>query len=365
MLQIMDRHGVPGAALAIAKDGKLVLAKGYGWSNLSTHEAVQPTTLFGLASISKSLTAVATLKLVEQGKLGLEDGVFALLDNIKPAAGARVDPRLRFVTVRQCLDHSGGWDRGVTGDPVNWEPQICGAFGLRAPLSPRQLLSFLLGVPLNFDPGTEMKYSNVGYAILGEVIARVSGQAYERYVTENVLAPMGIKGPGLHAFDGKYMAREALRYLVGTYVPLLPQKLPMVDAAGGWVASVVDLARFLTNLDGSRGDPILGDEMRKVMLAAPSPPLKPRENGTWFGLGWDSAKVSGKTIAYYKEGSDQGMRTFMKRAPTGVNWALLYNASMEFDPQDTRAVASTVQHVRELVEGVGKHPDIDLFKEFP
>src|SRR5690348_10047421 len=70
MLRIMDRHGVPGAALAIAKNGKLVLAKGYGWSNVTTGEPVQPDTLFGLASLSKGFTTVAILKLVEQGKLG-------------------------------------------------------------------------------------------------------------------------------------------------------------------------------------------------------------------------------------------------------------------------------------------------------
>jgi hypothetical protein len=75
--------------------------------------------------------------------------------------------------------------------------------------------------------------------------------------------------------------------------------------------------------------------------------------------------VKGDTFGYYKEGSYQGMRTFMKRNPTGINWALLYNASMEFDPQDMQLAAGTVQEVHKLVEGFGKYPDIDLFKEYP
>jgi hypothetical protein len=75
--------------------------------------------------------------------------------------------------------------------------------------------------------------------------------------------------------------------------------------------------------------------------------------------------VKDTTISYYKEGSYQGMRTFMKRMPTGVNWALLYNASMEFDPQDRQMAASTVSEVRQLVEDLGKYPDIDLFKDYP
>jgi N-acyl-D-amino-acid deacylase len=364
MLDIMERHGIPGAAFAIARDGKLLLAKGYGWADVTTGAPTTPTTLFGLASLSKPLTAVATLKLVEQGKLGLDDAVFGILNDLRAPAGARVDPCLADVTVRQCLNHSGGWDRGVRGDPVNWEPLICRACRVRPPLSARQFLEFMLGRPLDFKPGTEQRYSNVGFVILGQVIAKVSGQPYERFVLDNVLRPMGIKQAGLHGFDGKYILGEAMRCLAGTLIALPALLLPMINAAGGWAASVVDLARFLTNLDGSRGEPVLGEETRRLMIAPPPGPLKPRENGTWFGLGWDSVVVKGKAFGYYKEGSYQGMRTFMKRLPGGVNWVLLYNASMEFDPQDTRIATNAVQEVHQIVEGNDKYPDIDLFKEF-
>jgi CubicO group peptidase (beta-lactamase class C family) len=365
MLKIMDRHGVPGAALAIAKNGKLVLAKGYGWANAATGDPVQPDTLFGLASLSKTFTTAATLKLVEQGKLALDDRVFDVLNHIRPPRGARVDPRLGAVTIRQCLNHSGGWDRAVHGDPINWEPQICRAYQVRPPLSPRQFITFTLTLTLNFDPGTDAKYSNVGFILLGEVIAKVSGQPYERFVAENVQQPMGIRRARLHARNGQYLVGEALRHLAGTLIPLPAMLLPMVDATGGWIASVVDMARFLTNLDGSRGEPVLKEATRKAMLAPPPPPLKPRANGTWFGLGWDAVRVEGDAFTYYKEGSYQGMRTFMKRLPTGVNWALLYNASMEFDPQDMQLAAGTVHEVRQLVERFEKYPDIDLFKEYP
>jgi len=365
MLQIMERHGIPGAALAVARNGKLVLARGYGWANVQTGEAAQPETLFGLASLSKPLTAVATLKLVEQGKLSLDDPVLDRLKDIQPPRGGQVDPRFRTVTIRQCLNHSGGWDRMVTGDPINWEPQICRMFRVRPPISASQLLSVILGMPLNFNPGTDAKYSNVGYILLGEVIARVTGQPYDRFVIENVLKPMGVTRAGLHGFDGKYILGEALRYLAGTLIPLPPMLLPMINAAGGWTASVVDLARFLTNLDGSRGKPILGDKLRQQMLEPPPRPLQPRPNGTWFGLGWDSVLRTDKTVSYFKDGSYQGIRTFMKRLPTGVNWVLLYNASMEFDPVDMQITASTVQEVHQFIERHDKYPDIDLFKEYP
>ena len=71
-----------------------------------------------------------------------------------------------------------------------------------------------------------------------------------------------------------------------------------------------------------------------------------------------------KTYSYFKDGSYQGMRTFMKRLPNGVNWVLLYNASMEFDAQDTQIAASTIGEVRQMVERLDKYPDMDLFSEY-
>jgi hypothetical protein len=75
--------------------------------------------------------------------------------------------------------------------------------------------------------------------------------------------------------------------------------------------------------------------------------------------------VEGKAVTYFKNGSNPGMRTFLKRLPTGVNWALLYNASMEFDPVDMHLLASTVKEVHQLLKRLDKYPDIDQFKEYP
>jgi N-acyl-D-amino-acid deacylase len=364
MLDVMDRHGIPGAAFAFARGGKLLLAKGYGWADVTTGAPAEPNTVFGLASLSKSITAVAALKLVEQAKLGLDDPVLGILKDLQPPRGSRMDPRLSQVTVRQCLNHSGGWDRAVKGDPAAWEPQICRAFRLQPPISPWQFLEFMAGQPLNFDPGTKQIYSNVGYVLLGEIIARLSGRPYHRYCTENVLKPMGITRAGLYAADGNYVPGQAVRCLAGTLVALPALRLPMMDAAGGWNGSVVDMLRFLTNLDGSRGEPVLGEKMRQAMVQQPAAPLRPRDSGTWFGLGWDIVLMKDGSVGYYKEGCYQGMRTFMKRLPSGLNWALLYNASMEFDPQDTQLATRIAQEVRQIIEGHDKYPDVDLFNEF-
>src|SRR5262249_17859256 len=158
---------------------------------------------------------------------------------------------------------------------------------------------------------------------------------------------MGIRRARLHALDGRYLVGEALRHLAGTMIPLPAMRLPMADAAGGWSASVVDMVRFLTNLDGSRGESVLGEKGRKMMLEPPPGPVAPRAKGTYFGRGWDSVVVNDRGFGFYKEGSYQGMRTFMKRLPAGVCWALHYNAQMEFDPQDTGLATNTVHEVRQ------------------
>jgi N-acyl-D-amino-acid deacylase len=364
VIAIMRRHGIPGAALAIAKDGKLVLAKGYGWSNLETGDHVKPDTLFGVASLSKSLTAVAILKLVEQGKLKLDDKPFVMLAHIRPHPGVQPDPRLKDITVHHLLIHAGGWDVKKSGDPVNWTTEMQYRRGDRVPVTPEQLISFTLGVRLDFDPGTDEKYSNFGYIVLGEVIEKVSGTTYEKYVHEHVLKPAGIVRGSLHPLNGKYFPNEARRYLAGTENEVPPWRQKYSDAAGGWTMSAIDMVRFLTALDGSRGKSLLKEKTFEAMLAPPPPPLMPRPDGTWTGLGWDIAVRSDSKFGYAKDGLWIGMRTFMKRSPNGISWALLFNASMQMDAEDSKAMADSLKRVLENVETLDKLPKIDLFGEY-
>jgi CubicO group peptidase (beta-lactamase class C family) len=366
VLAIMDHHGIPGAGLALAREGRLVLAKGYGWVDVASDEAVEPTTLFGLASVSKPFTTVGVLLLVEQGKFGLDDSIFKLLNYIKPPPGFKVDPRLGDITVRHCLNHSAGWDRSITGDSTYWEPQICRVLHVRPPVTAEQLISFVMAVPLQFDPGTKNVYSNIGFNVMGELIARYSGKSYERFLLENVMKPMDIKRMALHRQDGKYLVKEARRHLPGTPVTLPPVQLPMIDASGGWSGCVVDLVRFLTNIDGSRGKPVLSEKARRWMFELPPKPLKPRDDGTYFGLGWDSVALNDKVFGCSKEGSLPGMRTLMRRKFNGMCWAMLFNSTMDFDQQDSQVVAKTIQEVHQLVESFDKkYADFDLFGEYP
>jgi N-acyl-D-amino-acid deacylase len=363
--ELLDRHGIPGAVLALSKDGRLVLARGYGWMSLLPRIPMQPDNLLGLASVSKPITALAILKLIEQGKLKLDDRASDLLKHITPPPGTRVDARLRNVTVRQMLNHSGGWDRTRSGDPANWSPQISRALRVPPPLSPDQFLSFMLSIRLDFDPGAKAVYSNVGYVALGGIIEKASGQSYEDYVRKNVLEPAGVKTARLHTGHKTYFPNESGRFLPGSGVLMPPMQLPMVQAAGGWSASAVDVIRILSAMDGSRGKRLLSEKTYREMMAPPPAPIKPRKDGSWYGLGFHTVRPVGKGYRFFQDGSWHGIRAFaMHNDATGVNAVLIFNASMQPDVVDTAQFKDAVQEVRRHVEQVKDYPKVDFFKLF-
>ena len=129
--QLHAQHKPPGAALAVTYHGRLVYARGFGHADLEKQEAVRPAALFRIASLSKPFTATAVMQLVEHGKLKLDERVFPML-KLQPhlERGARLDPRWHEITVRHCLQHTGGWNRDKSFDPMrpgppNRSPRPC------------------------------------------------------------------------------------------------------------------------------------------------------------------------------------------------------------------------------------------------
>src|SRR5215218_7508297 len=108
---VMKKYSLPGGAVAVVRDGKLIYARGFGYADVENKTPVQPDALFRIASISKSLTSAAVMKLVEDGKLTLDDRVAPFIADLTPAPGATVDPRWEQITIRNLFNHTGGWDR--------------------------------------------------------------------------------------------------------------------------------------------------------------------------------------------------------------------------------------------------------------
>jgi N-acyl-D-amino-acid deacylase len=403
--RILERHEVPGAALAITCEGRLIVARGYGFANLEAREPIRPITRFDLASVSKSITAMSVLKLVEEGRLRLDERVFELIGQVRPPPGMQFDERLRIVTIRMLLEHSGGWDRTKPrGDPISFQERAAKEFRHRLPVTADELIHYVIGLPLNFDPGTDQRYSNFGYMTLGATIQHVTGERYAKFVEQSVLRPMGIttiemtpeQEPERQA---PYLPEEARRYLAGSQRPLQAGHGGPTGAAGGWCASAVAMARFLTAVDGTRtGKPFLSEAMMRQMLARPKPPLVIRENGSWFGLGWDSVHPMRNwphgpahsppdpigasdendfdNLAYGKDGGVPGISTWIEHLPGGIDWVVLFNGSerrhAEHPEEAERpsesptgnALQDARKEVMEVLREVKRFPRGDLFERF-
>ncbi|MBN2507422.1 MAG: beta-lactamase family protein [Verrucomicrobia bacterium] len=354
MREFMRPRRIPGGALAVVKDRRLVYARGYGWADRDEQIPVQTTSRFRIASLSKPITAVAVLRLAELDKLHLETRVLDLL-SLPPVIepDAKVDPRWAAITVRQLLHHTAGFDTRKTPDPMFRSREIAHIVGVPCPPAPRDIVRYMLGRPLDFDPGTAHAYSNFGYCVLGRVIEAASGTPYETWVREHVLAPMGIRLMQLGASLAERRAPGEVRYYMPQYASPTPfQKhtaasvfgdatrrvprpyggfcLESMDAHGGWIASVLDLARFAAALDNPRRCPVLNPGSLRTMYDPPPPPVTRTRLGqledAYYAAGWMVRPVAGSRSAnYWHTGSLPGTFALLVRRWDGLSWAVLFN----------------------------------------
>lgn len=174
MLNLMSAYNVPGGQLAITYHGRLVYNRGFGLANTSTQDSVYPNSIFRIASISKTFTGVACLQLFENGLLNLDAKAFGPTGILNDAMYSNIlDPRYTDITVRMLLQHSGGWDRAISGDPMFDAYNIATVMGVASPPSPQVVIQYMLSHKmLDFDPGTQYQYSNFGFCVLGRIIEK-------------------------------------------------------------------------------------------------------------------------------------------------------------------------------------------------
>ena len=145
-----------------------------------------------------------------------------------------MDPRWHEITVRHCLQHTGGWNRDKSFDPMSAETaeQVAKALRVPLPVHPRQIIRYTMGKPLDFDPGTAYAYSNFGYCVLGRVIEAVTGKPYHEVVREKILAPLGIRGMQLGKNLLKDRAAGEVKYYDSSHRTGRAISGPKIGAAG-------------------------------------------------------------------------------------------------------------------------------------
>ncbi|NBC11373.1 MAG: serine hydrolase [Planctomycetes bacterium] len=308
----MDKIDASAATLAVSRAGVLLYSRGFGTIGPERDQPTPPDAQFRIASVSKPLTAAAVRKLIEDDRLNAETHAFELL-NLRPARldEAKPDPRLDQITITHLLEHKAGWDRDATFDPVFRLDQIRDQMNLRRPPTATDVVRYMMARPLDTEPGETEAYSNVGYVVLGRIIERAGRQPYERYVTRQILRPIGCDAivPGRSDRAGR--RPNEVRYPPEAY----DVRLEPMDAAAGWVASAPDLCRFMTHywLNGQ--------------------PRRPTQWGNWHFFG-----------------SLPGTTAYVEQREDGYDLAVLFNnRRQDHDEQDNDALREAINEALDAI----------------
>lgn len=257
--EFAQRTRVPGYALGIVVDGQLLHVTTGGVRETARNSAVDTATVFRIASMTKSFTALAILKLRDEGRLSLDDPAER---HVPELAGLRYPtadaPR---ITIRHLLTHSAGFP-----EDNPWGDQQLAATDAEMAAMMRA------GIPFSNAPGITYEYSNFGFAILGRIVANVSGQPYARYLREQILVPLGMHSTTLEARDVP-AARLAHGYRLqdGAWLDEPPLPDGAFGAMGGMLTSVGDLGKYVGFLldawparDGAERGPVRRASVREM-----------------------------------------------------------------------------------------------------
>jgi CubicO group peptidase (beta-lactamase class C family) len=292
--RLMDSTKVPSLAVAVARNGRIIWEEGFGIADSARNARATPTTLYSMASISKPITATGIMKLVEQGKIDLDRPANDYLGAAKitglagDASGA---------TVRRVLAHTAGL-------PLHYRFFYAGGPVAR-PSMDEAISRYAITV---YPPGAVYNYSNLGYGVLEEIIARDSGRSYEDFMRDEVFVPLGMSTTTIGTGAG--LANSAVRYFNGKPVAFYDFDH---RAASAVYTSARELVRFgMFHLKSHLRDqqPILKDATIDAMQRVTTP----GDTTSGYGLGWLISTEQGKKVVSHTGGMP-GVATTLKLYP--------------------------------------------------
>jgi CubicO group peptidase (beta-lactamase class C family) len=378
MNSFMKKHKIPGGALAVTKDGRLIFARGFGYADVEAKIPVQPTSLFRIASLSKPITAVAVMQLIEKGLLKDSDKIADALqfqDHLPDSV--RLHPDWQKITIAQLLTHTAGWDRSVDFDPMLFSKRIIEALHTSPPASPWDIITFMAPRPLQFEPGTKYVYSNFDYCLLGRIIEQKTRQDYQDYVKEAVFRPLGIHNSQIgktlkeYRVDNEVCYYDSTEKCDGIVPPYVGQLVPCpygawyleaMDAHGGWISSIIDLAHFLCTFDDFDNCPVLKRSSIEHMFFPPHP-AQMDEKDVYYAYGWAVRKLENGGYNAWHAGLLAGTSSLMVHRHDGLKWVILFNAGRP-GKKDGNYGNVIDPLVHRAAKQVKKWPTEDLFLEY-
>lgn len=283
--QRMHEMHIPGLSLVVLKEGRIVKASGFGLANVETDSPATPETVYKIASLSKAFIASAILLLMQDGKVRLDDHVSKYLDGAPETWNK--------ITILQLLTHTSGLVR----DPTDYHPYE------ERPIT--AVIKDSYSLPVAFQPGEGWCYSNIGYYVLAQVITKASGQPWNEFIAEHLLAPAQMTSTRLatvedivpHRANG-YHNTEAGMQNAENWIAIRP--------SGAFLSSVLDLAKWDAFLDSTT---LIAPSSRKLMF---TPATLNNQTPVDYGFGWAVDRLFGHTRIHH-DGQFPGFRADYER----------------------------------------------------
>jgi CubicO group peptidase (beta-lactamase class C family) len=274
----VNEQRLPGASVGIVHGDALVWSAGIGFADVAAERAPEATTLYRIASITKTFTGTAIMQLRDRGQLHLDDAAVTFIPELRAAAspfGA-----IETVTIRRMLSH----ESGLAGDPPGTDWALPSYEG-----DVDRNLARVSEMGTHIPPSFHQKYSNLAYQLLGEIVARVSGVPYVEYVRREIIEPLELRGTSFEPLPEPFLDRRATGY-ASAYLTdelALASVPPTVWAEGGLWSCVEDLGRWISFQLGSTGS-----RLHTVLVASTLDEMhRPRYLGddAWteaWGIAW-------------------------------------------------------------------------------
>ena len=360
----MRQWHIKGASLSIMRNDSLLYAKGYGWADEQKEVEMSPRHILRMASVSKLITAVGIMVLQERDSLTIKDKVFGPEGILNDSLYSSLikDKNYHKITVEHLLRHQGGFSR----DPLFSSRDVMTQLRLNHAPEKEDYYKVVLNRKLRFEPGTSQRYSNLGYLLLSDVIEKVSGMPYEKFIKEQVLAPAGCFDMHIaanyyedrrdnevryytHEGDGKYIeeynksGRIVERCYGGNNIPLL-------SGAGGWCGSTAELARLVASIDGR-------PEVKDIISPEAVAQMTEYFDKETYSLGWNDTDPA---KGWSRTGTLSGTTALVKYFPDGECWIMITNTSTWRGPSQARYTDALFKQCREAYSD--KFPKRNMFE---
>lgn len=261
----LEENVIPGALVAVASKGEIVHLKAYGMANVELAVPVSDRSVFEIGSISKQFVAAAALQLVEEGKLGLDDGIHEYLPYLPG--------EWLGITMRQLLNHT-------SGIPDYEEIRSYDVYRFR--LTPEEVIRIAQSRPVDFAPGEGWYYSNTGYFLASMIVERIEGKPIGQVLKERIFDPLGMTSTRFADPEAIIPDRAAGYWVnkIGELINRNPTETSSTLAAGGLLSNAYDLAKWDAAL---YGDELLSGESKRMMWTSA---VLPTGEDTEYALGW-------------------------------------------------------------------------------